>query len=78
MGDWSHENYDYSNPETWECCNSSHPCGVNEGSCYDDHRECFGDLLCGQDSCAPHFHHWADCCFDPKGLQIQWWQIPFG
>ena len=48
----------------YDCCSSSHQCGVSEGDC-DNDDECFGNLLCGSNNCFPPFPPSVDCCYDP-------------
>ena len=59
--------YDYLD-NSWDCCTSSNPCGVNEGHCSQD-DQCFGDLSCGDSNCPSQFPSDASCCYDPTGLQ---------
>ena len=50
--------------ETWECCSSSHPCGIFEGDC-DADNDCAGNLVCGSNNCYSSFPWHADCCIQP-------------
>jgi len=47
------------------CCTIDHPCPAGQGDC-DYNHDCFGDLICGEDTCKlgfdTNFHHSFDCC----------------
>jgi len=49
----------------WNACNSTNPCGENEGDC-DDNSDCDGSLVCGVDNChtinSGIISTTSDCC----------------
>ena len=55
-----------------ECCDTSHPCGEDQGDC-DNDSECLGSLVCGKNNCnlSKFPTSKIDCCEkEQKGYMI--------
>ena len=55
-------NMEYNQCYLWSDCSPDAPCAYGEGHC-DDHTDCDGTLLCGNDNCASG-PTGMDCCTD--------------
>ena len=44
----------------WDKCSQASPCAEGEGDC-DEHTDCEGELVCGNDNCASGTTG-MDCC----------------
>ena len=52
----------------WSFCSLETPCADGEGDC-DDHLECEGSLVCGNNNC-PNGTSWLDCCEQKKSNSL--------
>lgn len=46
------------------CCTPSKPCGLHDGDC-DEHSDCSGNLICGNNNCPKGWGKTKDCCDKP-------------
>ena len=54
----------------WDNCSQASPCAEGEGDC-DDHTDCEGELVCGNDNCASGTTG-MDCCMGIYIGMLRW------